>query len=182
VTLPTVGLLIRVPPPFGPVLDAYRRSLEGRLEVPAHITLVPPTEVPEQGMEQLLAAVGAVARAHPPFVVHVRGTGTFRPVSPVVFAVVVEGISACEALEADLRCGALAGSRRFPYHPHVTLAHDVPPSTLDRAFAEYASFEAHFEVSAFSLYRGNGEGWHSVAEYPLTGGGATSATRRSAPA
>jgi 2'-5' RNA ligase len=164
------------------VLDDYRRSLEGRLDAPAHITLVPPTDVPEQQLEELLVAVGAVARAHAPFLVHVRGTGTFRPVSPVVFAVVVEGISACESLEADLRCGALAGTRRFPYHPHVTLAHDVPPSTLDRAFDEYASFEARFVVSAFTLYRGNGEGWHSVAEYPLGGAGATTATRRSAPA
>jgi 2'-5' RNA ligase len=160
------------------VLDAYRRGLEGRLEVPAHITLVPPTHVPDEQMEPLLAAVGAVARAHAPFVVHVRGTGTFRPVSPVVFAVVVEGISACEALEAELRCGALAGTRRFPYHPHVTIAHDVPPSLLDRAFEEYASFEARFEVRTFSLYRGDEQGWHSVAEYPLAGSGPTTASRR----
>jgi 2'-5' RNA ligase len=163
-------------------LDAYRRRLEGHLEVPTHITLVPPTDVPDEGMEDLLAAVREVARAHAPFRVHVRGTGTFRPVSPVVFAVVVEGISACEALEADLRGGALAGTRRFPYHPHVTIAHDLPESTLDRAFEELAAVEARFEVTAFSLYRGDGEYWHSVAEYPLRGTAPTSATRRSTPA
>ena len=35
--------------------------------------------------------LAAVAARHAPFVVHLRGTATFRPVSPVVFVQVVEG-------------------------------------------------------------------------------------------
>lgn len=165
----TIGLLIPLPTPHGERLDTYRRTVEGALEVPAHITLVPPTEVSDDCLDGLLADVAAVARDQAPFWVRLRGTGTFRPVSPVVFVVVVEGISACESLEAQLRVGSLAGSRRFPYHPHVTIAHEVSDAALDRAFDDFATFEARFEVDAFSLYRGDADGWHSVAEYPLRG-------------
>jgi 2'-5' RNA ligase len=125
--------------------------------------------VPDDALVPLLADVRAVAAAHRPFRVRLRGTATFRPVSPVVFVVVVEGISGCEALEAALRSGPLTGTRRFPYHPHVTIAHEVPDETLDRAFDELATFEACFEVTSFSLYRGDSGGWQSVAEYPLSG-------------
>ena len=30
------------------------------------------------------------------FRIHLRGTGTFRPVSPVVFVMLAEGIASCE--------------------------------------------------------------------------------------
>ena len=36
-----------------------------------------------------------------------RGTGTFRPVSPVVFVNVAEGISRCELLADAVRRGPL---------------------------------------------------------------------------
>jgi 2'-5' RNA ligase len=160
-------VLIPVPAPWGERLDGYRRALEGRLDVPAHITLVPPTVVADDDMQALLVSVADVARAHAPFRVRLRGTGTFRPVSPVVFVGVVEGISACESLEARLRTGPLAGERRFPYHPHVTIAHELPDATLDHAFDAYARFEAWFDVTSFSLYQGDEQGWHSVAAYPL---------------
>ncbi len=125
--------------------------------------------MPDDALPPLLADVSAVAAAHVPFRVRLRGTATFRPVSPVVFVVVVEGISGCEGLEAALRGGPLAGTRRFPYHPHVTVAHDLPDALLDRAFDELQGFEANFEVTSFSLYRGDSDGWHSVAAYPLSG-------------
>ena len=78
---------------------------------------------------------------------HLRGTGTFRPVSPVVFVTLVEGISQCEQL-ADV--GAPGSARRrppFPYHPHVTVAHHLADDLLDRAFAELADFECEFDVA-----------------------------------
>ena len=40
----------------------------------------------------------AVASAQRPFTVHLRGTGTFRPVTEVVFVTLAAGISECELL------------------------------------------------------------------------------------
>jgi 2'-5' RNA ligase len=109
------------------------------------------------------------AALNPSFKVHLRGTGTFRPVSPVVFITVVEGISGCEQLALSLRRGPLACDLAYPYHPHVTIAHHLDDATLDRAFAEMAGFDCAFEASGFSLYVHEREtGWVPTREFRLT--------------
>jgi 2'-5' RNA ligase len=158
-----------VPEPYRSVLDDYRRGLGDALATPAHITLLPPTDVDDTIWAALPSVLAAVAARHEPFTVRLRGTGTFRPVSPVVFVGVVDGVGCCERLEADLRMEALASGRRFPYHPHVTIAHDVGEADLDRAFADHAGFEATFDVASFTLYRGDTGGWTAVRKFPLSG-------------
>ena len=71
-----------------------------------------------------------------------RGTGTFRPVSPVVFVTVAEGISQCEALADAVRRGPLETDLLFPYHPHVTVAHHLDDDVMDQAFDELAASSA----------------------------------------
>jgi 2'-5' RNA ligase len=160
-----------VPPPFGEALDEYRRRVEGTLETPAHITLVPPTPVADHDWDDVHDLLRSTAARHQPFRVRLAGAGSFRPVSPVVFVVVVEGISGCEQLEASLRVGPLSGARPFPYHPHVTIAHDVGEERMDRALLDHADFAADFVVDGFALFRSDTTGWTAVAEYPLGGGG-----------
>jgi 2'-5' RNA ligase len=81
-----------------------------------------------------------------------RGSATFLPVSPVVFVPLVQGIAGCERLESKVRSGPLQRDIRFPYHPHVTVAHDLPADALDRAFAMLAAYEATFRVRGFTLF------------------------------
>ena len=159
-----------MPPPFGEVLDDYRRRVEGTIETPAHVTLVPPTPVADRDWDDVVALLRSVAAQHAPFRLRLRGTGSFRPVSPVVFVVVVEGISGCEQLEASLRVGPLHGVRPYPYHPHVTIAHGVSDEQMDRALADHADFSAEFVVDSFDLCRGDARGWQTVESYPLVGG------------
>lgn len=150
--MPTIGVAIAIPEPWATRLQDYRTSIgdETATRIPTHITLVPPTELDEgQDVADHLAAVAA---RHGSFGIHLRGTGTFRPVSPVVFVSLATGISQCEQLAADARSGPLASELAFPYHPHVTVAHHLPDETLDRAFAELADFECTFEVTEFHLY------------------------------
>jgi 2'-5' RNA ligase len=168
--VPTIGVSIAVPEPFGPALQAFRVSLGDApaRHIPTHITLVPPAEVPEQDMAGVEVHLRQAAARLEPFHVRLRGTGTFRPVSPVVFVGVVEGISGCETLAAATRSGPLAVDAQFPYHPHVTVAHDVAPDQLDRAFCELAGFEAHFEVDRFWLYVHDEEiGWRPTRAFEL---------------
>jgi 2'-5' RNA ligase len=161
---------IAVPDPWGAQLQQYRTALgdstaEG---IPTHITLMPPFEVdPAQlpAIEQHLTEASSRNRS---FRIHLRGTGTFRPVSPVVFVVVVEGISACEQLAFSVRRGPLGCELQFPYHPHVTIAHDLDDDLLDIAFKELASFECEFDVTHFSLYVHDPEvGWEPTRHFPL---------------
>ena len=118
----------------------------------------------------IVAHLEEVARTVPPFRIHLRGTGTFRPVSPVVFVNVVEGISSCELIAGALRGGLADADLKFPYHPHVTIAHEVEEPLLDRAFTELADFEARFDVHEIHLYEHDPVGgWRPTRSVTLAG-------------
>ena len=109
-----------------------------------------------------------IAESEQPFDIHLRGTGTFHPVSPVVFVSVVLGISDCERVESRVRSGPLGRDLAFPYHPHVTVAHDLPDDVLQRAFDEMASYDVRFEVWGFSLYEHGADAvWRPQRDFPL---------------
>ena len=170
--MPTIGVSIAVPDPGGAHLQDYRITLgddEAR-GIPTHITLLPPHEVAESDLADVEAHLAGVATQTSPFQVHLRGTGTFRPISPVVFVGVVAGIADCEQLTAAVRRGPLTTEARFPYHPHVTVAHDIDEQLLDKAFADLADFEEEFEVGEFHLYmHEQAAGWRPVRTFTLGG-------------
>lgn len=167
-----LGVALALPEPLAGWLQTARAGFGDPLawSIVPHVTLVGPTVVEADAVAEIDLHLARVAAAHRPFAVHLRGTGTFRPVSDVVFVQVVAGIAECEQLERDLRAGPLAQPLRFHYHPHVTVAHDVPPDGLDRAFAELADFEARFEASAIEVFEGDDDGaWRVVRSVPLGG-------------
>ncbi len=166
-----IGVALEVPAPFGPALQAARGGFGDPLAaaIPPHVTLLGPTVVDVAAVDAVDDHLAAVGRANRPFVVHLRGTGTFRPVSDVVFVQVVQGISECERLERSVRSGPLEQELRFNYHPHVTVAHDVPDEALDRAFAELAGFEARFSVEALQVFEHGDDGvWRTRRSFPLS--------------
>lgn len=168
----TIGIAIGLPEPYAGELEKWRDDLGDPLAraIPAHITLVPPTEVDAADIATLEAHLRAVGKRQWPFEIQLRGTGSFRPVSPVVFVSLATGISGCERLEEAVRIGPLDRPRRFNYHPHVTVAHDVPDTVLDRAFAELADYQAVFDVMCFGLFEQGADGvWRTEYEFPLAG-------------
>lgn len=168
----TIGVSLAVPDPWGAELQRYQVSLgDGdAAAIPTHITLLPPIDVEDHLLPDISSHLQESAQACAPFPVRLRGTGTFRPVSPVVFLNVVEGISGCELLAASVRGGPLAVEVAFPYHPHVTVAHHLGEDVLDRAFDELASYELTFGVDRFVLYQHQDHsGWVPQEYYPLTG-------------
>jgi 2'-5' RNA ligase len=178
-----IGVAIPVPDPYGPGLQSARARFGDPLAafIPPHVTLLGPTVVEPADMPAVSEHLAAVAACCPPFDLHLRGTGSFRPVSPVVFVQVAQGIAHCERLERAVRSGPLAQELRFNYHPHVTVAHDIPDDALDRAYDELAHYEAAFRVTGFHVYEHGDDGvWRPVHEHPLTaaadGGSALSGT------
>ena len=158
----TVGVAIPVPQPWGKQLDDARASTGDPLApyVPSHVTLLGPTEVPDDSLDAVEEHLAQVASDYSSFDIFLRGTGTFRPVTEVVFVTVAEGISSCEKLEPSVRSGPLDKELTYPYHPHVTIAQNVEPEALDTVFAEMADFEARFHVDGFTLYtHDNGTSW-----------------------
>jgi hypothetical protein len=58
----------------------------------------------------------------------------------------------------------------FPYHPHVTVAHDVPPAQLDAAYERLAGFDARFRAWGFTLFEHGTDGrWRPQRDFPFGG-------------
>jgi 2'-5' RNA ligase len=170
--VPTIGVSLAVPEPWGSRLQEFRVAngdAQGAT-IPTHITLVPPVEVEPARLGDVEQHLAAVAGGCPSYLVHLRGSGTFRPVSPVVFVNLVEGISRTEELAKGCRRGPLALDLDFPYHPHVTVAHLPDEVLLDRAFDELAGFDCAFVVDSFHLYVHEPDlGWKATRDFALTG-------------
>jgi 2'-5' RNA ligase len=170
----TLGVAIAIPEPHATVLTNWRR----RVGDPAadlifpHVTLLPPTPVPVDELDKIEMHLADTAAAGVPFVMHLAGTGTFRPTSPVVFIQIARGVADCEVLEKAIRRGPLERELMFPYHPHVTVAHELDDASLDLAYEGLAGFVARFPVAGFGLFsRDPDERWRWRTEFPLGGGG-----------
>ncbi|MEV6650447.1 2'-5' RNA ligase family protein [Streptomyces sp. NPDC051219] len=168
----TLGVSIAVPEPYGSLLQELRAGFGDPAAhgIPTHVTLLPPTQVDESALPEIrthLAQVAAVGRA---FTMRLSGTGTFRPLSPVVYVQVVEGASSCDWLQKQIRAagGPLPRELQFPYHPHVTVAHGIAEEAMDRAYAELADYEASWTSNGFALYEQGTDGiWRKLRDYPF---------------
>ena len=167
--MPVIGVALSIPEPWATELQDYRTRLDPSAAlIPTHITLVPPTELGADDLAAVEDHLAKVAEAGSSFDVHLRGTGTFRPVSPVVFISLVKGISQTEQLAAAVRSGPLDIDVDFPFHPHVTVAHHVSADLMDRAFDDLAEFECSFEVGEFHLYvHDASDGWRPTRDFIL---------------
>ena len=166
----TIGVAVAVPEPWGSELQAYRQELgdASAAGIPTHVTLMPPYAVCRDDLPAVEKHLNDAASMHRTFSIHLRGTGTFRPISPVVFVTLARGISNCEQLAYSVRNGPLRTDLSFPYHPHVTVAHHLSDDLLDRAFDDLAMFECAFEVDRFSLYvHDDATGWVPSRDFVL---------------
>ena len=192
-----IGVSVAVPEPYARAIQDARAGYGDPLarSIPTHVTLLPPTEVSPDALPAVERHLAAAAGQQRPFRMLLHGSGTFRPLSPVVFLRLEAGARECRTAEAAVRSGLLARELSFPYHPHVTVAHAVPEAELDRAHHELRGYRAEFMVPGFSLYRfGSDQVWRPVREFRFgpvpgptrgpdpaaePGGGAGSAAARS---
>ena len=169
-----VGLTIPLPEPWAAQVRIVRADAGDPLArvIAPHGTLLPPTAVERDDVPVIAAHVEQVAAGTAPFVVRACGVGTFRPVSPVVYVALMDGGPQCDALQRALRerGGPLATALRFPFHPHITLAHEVDDDALDAAARDGAGIDARFVVERIRLHRLADDGsWQVLAAPALAG-------------
>ena len=168
--MPTIGVALAIPEPWGRQLQDYRVSLgdDTAVHIPTHITLIPPVEATDDQLEAIRAHLTEAASAFRGFRVRLRGTGTFRPVSPGGLRHGGRGDLGLRAARRRTAPGAARVELQFPYHPHVTVAHHLSDGDLDRAFADLADFECVFDAASFHLYEHDAEiGWRPTTEFAL---------------
>ncbi|WP_225825113.1 2'-5' RNA ligase family protein [Streptomyces naphthomycinicus] len=170
----TIGVSIAVPEPHGSLLQELRAGFGDAAAhgIPTHVTLLPPTEVEAADLPAIEAHLTGVAAAGRPFPMRLSGTGTFRPLSPVVYVRVVQGAEACARLQQRVRdaSGPVARELQFPYHPHVTVAHGIDEAAMDRAFEDLAGYDAQWPCTGFALYEQGADGvWRKLREYTFGG-------------
>jgi len=162
----TLGVAIEIPEPFGSIINSARLGFEPSMgRMPAHITLLPPFDVDSDVLPGVVDHLTMVAKECEQFHVELHGTGTFQPVSPVVFIALARGISSCERVEARVRSGILGVESRFPYHPHVTLVHDESDEILNRAFEDFTDFRASFTVAQMHLFQMQASSWQPLEAF-----------------
>jgi 2'-5' RNA ligase len=168
----TIGVVVDIPEPFAKFLRGSRADFGDPLAtaIPPHVTLLPPTDVAPgigRAINDHLAAVAAVTA---PFRITLRGTDSFRPVSPVVFVKVEEGGDRCDDLQRLVRTGPLTRHLQFPYHPHVTVAHHLTDDALDHAQKVLADYAAEFPVTGLGLYEHGRDGvWRLRRRFTFSG-------------
>ena len=152
-----IGVAIALPSHYAAQVRAVREAAGDPLAevVPPHITLLPPTAVDVDSLDEVMRHLRNVATGTQPFDVRLDEVGTFLPVSPVVYLSLRSGAKECDSLQARVRDrrGPLARSLSFPFHPHVTLAHEVADEGLDVAARQGAGLVMDFTVTKLHLYR-----------------------------
>lgn len=170
----TFGVAIPIPEPFLAELGAYRERFGDPLAhaIVAHITLVPPTQVADpQSLAAVIEHLSRAASKFAAFRVVLSGVSSFRPISPVVFVPLGAGETDVRRIESVVRSGPLGRELKFPFHPHVTVAHDVAPEWLDEAEATMAGYRAEFEATALALFENGPDGvWRETKQFQLGSG------------
>ena len=146
----SIGVILRFPADIAEELQRWRASFGDPMAavVPAHITLVTTTMTKDWAATQ--RHVRDVARRQEPFT--------------VTFLNVEDGFGDCVNLHRQLQSGPLERELPFGYHPHVTVAHDVAPESLDEAETVLKDYRATFPVASMGLYEHDDNGIWQLRE------------------
>jgi len=176
-----VGAVLPVPEPWRSLLAAARTGLGDPLGdlVPAHITLLPHTWVRPGELPGLVRHVRTVAAAQVPVVMELDGVASFHPTSDVVYLPLTIGARECADLAAALRSGPVAVDLAYPFHPHLTLAHNRGPGAYARARSLLGRFRAAFTATELALSTSTGSltEWKPLQRIALTGTPAPASAR-----
>ena len=162
-------------PPVAGEVQGLRRALgDGSLAaIGPHLTLVPPLNIAEGQLGDVLATVRSAAAAEPGPISLVLGPVlTFVPASPVLYLGAggsePSQLAALDRLAGAVLQGPLGRPRRWPWVPHVTVCDEVPgeehAAAAVRALASYRT-NAVFDRAV--LLEQQGTRWSPLADAAL---------------
>ena len=166
------ALVIYIPDPLGRFLDDLRRELAPHSNPHAHVSVLPPRPLAvewQAGAEQARTLTEGWA----PFEIELTGLQIF-PVTNVIYIEISAGAADLRRMHAALNAGALEFEEPFPYHPHITLAQEIPHQEVrsiyelaQRRWLEYRGSRV-FRAERTVFVRNTLDNcWIDLAEYRL---------------
>jgi len=176
--LDVLALVIYVPEPLGSFLDELRRELVPQYDPHAHVSLLPPRTLPVS-WQVASEAAGKLIACRPPFDIELTEVSVF-PVTGVVYLEVGEGGGELRQMHAAMNATALGFPEPFVYHPHVTLAQEIPPGTVEavrelaaRRWREYPGQRRFRAERAVLVQNTSNNSWIDLRECALGTAAAT---------
>ena len=117
--------------PLAEFLNRLRRDLVPECVAKAHVTVLPPRPL-KSSREEAWQELQQRLQDFQPFHVELGEINVF-PGFEAVYLSIRSGHQELEHMHAALNTGRLAYEEPFPYHPHLTLAQELPPQELAAA-------------------------------------------------
>lgn len=171
------ALVSYIPGPLGSFLDTLRQELVCSCRAQSHVTVLPPRPLFTDS-SQVIAHLAQGLQQFCPFRLEIAGIEVF-PDTNVIYLALGRGASMLQRMHLALNSNELAFEEPYDYHPHITLAQELPPeqvaSTLARARNLWAQAPAQrsFEIETLtfvqnSIVHATGESlWVNLADCPL---------------
>lgn len=164
----TLGVVISVPEPLRTQLHHWRvrYGAADSEQVAPHITLV--TGSYRGTWEAAAEHVARVCAEQRGFTVRLGPAQSFRPVTQVTYLPLEVGERVCHQLHQSLVNGPLVHDSAYSYHPHLTIAQNVPDAQLERALADLAQVRLDFAVTEVQLFDMRHGEWNLSQSFTLT--------------
>jgi 2'-5' RNA ligase len=127
------ALVSYLPDPLASFLNHLRHYFAADCMARAHITVLPPRPL-TVGPDAVWPLTKTLLQDFPSFPIELGGVELF-PATQVIYIAVTLGHSELVAMHDRLNAGETSFDEPFDYHPHITLAQDLDPSTIDEALA-----------------------------------------------
>lgn len=166
-----LAVALLVPQPLATEVDGLRRAGgDPRLgRIAPHITLVPPVNVAEDRVPDVLDQCRRAAASTPVLRLTLGAPSTFAPATPLVWLSVGGDVEAVAELRGRLDTGPLARPAEHAFVPHVTISGKVAPERLEAMVAALVDFDTACSVDRLHVlenrqFADGPWGWARVAE------------------
>jgi len=168
------ALVTYIPGPLGQFLDDMRRKLVPGCNPHAHVSLLPPRPL---AVDWPVASeqVSRILNSWNPFAIELTGIDVF-PVTDVIYLAVGRGAAELRQVHHAMNAGPLEFQEPFSYHPHITLAQELPRDKVAatsemarRLWDEYTGPRRFTADHAAFVQNSLDNYWIDLASYSLGG-------------
>ena len=168
------ALVVYIPNPLGKFLDDLRRELAPAYNPHAHVSVMPPRPI-NVDWEDASRHARALIESAPRFSVELADVGIF-PVTNVIYLEIGQGADELRRVHGAMNRDALAFEEPFAYHPHTTLAQELPldsvaaaHETARRRWLEYRGPRSFPADRAVFVQNTLNNCWIDLAEFDFGG-------------